>query len=87
MPHKTECAEVIENLQNQILDSVISNALNDINTIANSSDNTNNTTSGDSDDGAPDNFVLYGLMPYLTISGLYKVQKYKSLEIHWGWFR
>jgi hypothetical protein len=73
MPHKTERAEVIENLQNQILGSVISNSLNDINTIADSSDDTNNATSSKSDDGAPANFVLYGLL---------QSQQYFKYRIH-----
>jgi hypothetical protein len=62
MPHKSERAEIIENLENQILGSIISNVLNDINTIADSFDNSNNNTSSKSDDEAPDNFVLYGLL-------------------------
>jgi hypothetical protein len=62
MPHKTESAKVLENLQNQILGSVISNVVNDINSITNSSNNTTNSTSSDSDDESPNNFVLYGLL-------------------------
>jgi hypothetical protein len=73
MPHKTERAVVIENLQNQILGSVISNALNDINNIPNSSDNTTNSTSSDNDDESPNNFVLYGLL---------QAQRYFKYRIH-----
>jgi hypothetical protein len=68
MPHRTECAKIIENLENQILGSVISNVLNDIYT-----NNTNNNINSESDDKAPDNFVLYGLL---------QSQQYFKYRIH-----
>lgn len=73
MPHKIERAEVLENLQNQILGSVISNAVNDINRITDSFDNTTNSTSSNSDDGSSNNFVLHGLL---------QAQRYFKYRIH-----
>jgi hypothetical protein len=52
MPYKTKTVEIIENLENQIVAHVISNTLNEMNTIGGSSDSTNNIASIESDDEA-----------------------------------
>jgi hypothetical protein len=41
---------------------VISNTLNEMNTIIDSSDSPNSSSSNESDDEVLDNFILYGLL-------------------------
>jgi hypothetical protein len=62
VPHKTERAEIIENLEKQIVAHVISNTLNEMNTLVDFLDSTNSTTSIESDDEAFNEFIFYRLL-------------------------
>jgi hypothetical protein len=73
MPHKIERVEDIKNVENQRVPQVISNALNEMNTIANSLNSTNNSAGIESDDEIFDDFILYGLL---------QSQRYYKNRIH-----
>jgi hypothetical protein len=73
MSHNTEHAEVIENLRNQIVAHIISDTLNEMNTIANLLDSTNGRVSIESDNEAPNDFIFYRLL---------QSQRYYKTRIH-----
>ena len=62
MPHKTKRAEVLETIENQIVGTLISDALNIVHTIVESSDSTHSSSSNESDSKLPQTFILYGFL-------------------------
>ena len=62
MPHKTECVEVLKTIENQIVGTLIFDALNIIHIIVEYLDSIHTSFSNESDSKLLDTFILYGFL-------------------------